>query len=151
MLNVKKTIKHYILKKSFITSSELGWGNNYNSKIETQFNGKYTAKKHTVKSFKLYNYNIKTLHKIINLCKRKKIKVVFITTPTHNSYYQHLNKNQLEITTKSISKLVKDNSNCEYLDFLKSEKFTKKDFYDADHLNEIGAKKLSFLLNSKIF
>lgn len=146
-LNVKKIIKYYVLNKSYITSSYLGWGTNFNSKNKKTLNGAFTAKKHTAKNFNLYDENIKSLQKIVTLCRKNKVKVIFITTPTHASYYHNLNKNQLEKTTKTISKFVKNNSNCEYINMLTSDKFTNEDFYDADHLNEIGAKKLSLFLN----
>ncbi len=149
-LNVKKVVKHYVLNKSFITSSNLGWGTNFNSENKKAFNGTFTAKKHTVKNFSLYDKNINTLQQIITLCKKKKVNVIFTTTPTHASYYKNLNPIQLEKTTKTISDLLKNNSNCRYLNLLRSEKFTNEDFYDADHLNEIGAKKLSLLLNDEI-
>lgn len=145
--NLKKTIKHYVLEESFLTSSNLGWGTNFNSNNKKTLEGAFTAKKHTVKNFNLYNENLNSLDKIITLCKKNNVDIIFITTPTHKSYYQNLNKIQLEKTIKTISELVKKNSNCDYFNLLKSEKFTNEDFYDADHLNEIGAKKLSLFLN----
>ena len=149
-LNVKKVIKHYTLNTSFITSSNLGWGTNFNSKNKITFNGKFTAKKHTVKDFGLYDENLKSLKKTITLCKKNNINILFITTPSHQTYYKNLSKIQLEKTTETITELVKYNSNCEYINLLKSNKFTNEDFYDADHLNEIGAKKLSLLLDAEI-
>ncbi|MES2863373.1 MAG: hypothetical protein V4666_04585 [Bacteroidota bacterium] len=148
--NLKMTIKHYVLNKSFITASNLGWGTNFNSANKKTFKGVFTAKKHTAKNFNLYDENVKSLQKIITLCQKKNINVVFITTPTHSSYYTNLNAIQLEKTTKTISELVNKNSNCTYFNLLKSEKFTNEDFYDADHLNEIGAKKLTTFINSLI-
>ena len=148
--NLKNSVKHYILKKSFITSSDLGWGTNFNSKNKKPFKGEFTAKKHTAKNFNLLEENLKSLQKIIDSCKKNNINIVFITTPTHKSYYQNLNKIQLEKSTKVISELVKNNSNCIYINLLKSDNYSNEDFYDADHLNEIGAKKLSLFLNEKI-
>ncbi|CAM4413244.1 hypothetical protein [Flavobacterium terrigena] len=148
--NVKKAVKYYVLDKSFITASNLGWGTNFNSENKKTFEGAFTAKKHTAKNFNLYSENLKNLEKIIALSKKNNINIVFITTPTHKSYYQDLNKIQLEKTTKTISNLVKNNSNCKYFNLLKSDKFTSEDFYDADHLNEIGAKRLSLLLDKLI-
>lgn len=150
MLNIKKAVKHYALNKSFITSSNLGWGTSFNSKNKKTFKGAFTAKKHTVKNFDLYDVNLKSLNKIITLCKKNNINIIFITTPTHKSYYTDLNQIQLEKTIKTISELTKNNSNCNYINLLKSEKFTDNDFYDADHLNEIGAKKLSLFLNKSL-
>lgn len=148
--NTKKVIKHYLLDASFLTSSKSGWGTNFNSKNKKTFKGAFTAKKHTVKNFSLFDKNVKTIYNIINLCRKNHVNIVFITTPTHPSYYKNLNTNQLEKTTKTISELVKNNSNCNYSNLLKSEDFTEEDFYDADHLNEIGAKKLSLFLTKFI-
>jgi hypothetical protein len=148
--NIKKVIKHYLLDKSFITSSNLGWGTNFNSKNKKTFKGEFTAKKHTVKNFSLYDDNLKSLNKIITLCKKKKVSILFIITPTHQSYYRNLNTFQLEKTIKTISHLVKKNPNCKSLNLLKSEQFTNEDFHDADHLNEIGSKKLSIFTNKSI-
>lgn len=145
--NVKKGIKHYFLDKSYITSSHLGWGTNFNSRNKKALKGAFTAKKHTAKNFDLYNENVKSLQKIIALCKENKVKIIFITTPTHVSYYQNLNSIQIEKTIKTIWELVKNNPNCDYINVLTSDKFTNEDFYDADHLNEIGAKKLSLFLD----
>ena len=57
---------------------------------------------------------------------------------------------QLLKTTNTINELVKKNPNCEYINLLDSEKFIATDFHDADHLNEIGAKKLSLFLDKKM-
>ena len=150
LLNLKKVVKHYALNKSFITSSNLGWGTNFNSKERKKFEGQYTAEKHTTKNFKLYDNNLKSLQKIIKMCQKKNIKILFITTPAHVSYFKNLNQIQLSKTIKTINELVQKNQNCSYLNLLKSDKFMASDFYDADHLNDIGAKKLSLLLDKKI-
>jgi hypothetical protein len=150
LLNIKKTVKFYVFDKSFITSSNLGWGTNFSSKSNQKFEGEFTAKKHTVNNFKLFDANLKNLQKIIQLCQKKKVKILFITTPTHASYYKNVNKMQLLKTTNTINELVQKNPNCEYLNLLDSEKFIATDFHDADHLNEIGAKKLSLFLDKKI-
>jgi hypothetical protein len=150
LLNLKKVVKHYVLNKSFITSSNLGWGTNFNSKERKKFEAQYTAKKHTVNNFKLFDGNLKNIQKIIEFCQKKNIKILFITTPTHLSYYKNLNQIQLSKTIKTINELVQNNQNCSYLNLLKSDKFITSDFYDADHLNDIGAKKLSLMLDKKI-
>lgn len=150
LLNLKKVIKHYVLNKSFITSSKLGWGTNFSSKNNQKFDGKFTAKKHTINNFKLFDANLKSLQKIIELCQKKKVKILFITTPTDASYYMNVNKMQLLKTTNTINELVQKDPNCEYINLLDSEKFVATDFHDADHLNEIGAKKLSLFLDKKM-
>lgn len=149
-LHFKKAIKHYVLKKSYLTSSNLGFGIRFKTENKKEFKGKFTAKKHTVKNFSLYKKNLNALCEMIAICRKNNIKILFITTPTHRSYYKNLNTIQLEKTMQTISYLVKKNSNCSYFNFLQSNLFTNKDFYDADHLNEAGATKLSVYLNQKI-
>lgn len=145
--NLKKTIKHYVLHKSFITSSNLGWGTNFNSKDKKEIKGEFTAKKHTVKNFDLLKNNLKSLQNIINLCRKKNISIIFITTPTHSSYYKYLNQIQLEKKHKVINNLVNTNSNCTHINLMYSNSYNDDDFFDADHLNEKGAKKLSLFLD----
>jgi len=41
-------------------------------------------------------------------------------------------------------------NNCSYINLFESEKFKVDDFYDSDHLSEIGAEKLSKFLNEQI-
>lgn len=146
--NLKKTIKHYVLHKSFITSSNLGWGTNFNSKDKKEIKGEFTAKKHTVKNFDLLKNNLKSLQNIINLCRKKNISIIFITTPTHSSYYKYLNQIQLEKKHKVINNLVNTNSNCTHINLMYSNSYNDDDFFDADHLNEKGAKKLSLFLDN---
>ena len=44
----------------------------------------------------------------------------------------------------------KQNKSIYYFDLLKDKSFKANDYFDADHLNEIGAKKLTMKLDSII-
>lgn len=46
--------------------------------------------------------------------------------------------------------LEKDNSNVSYLNLFQDSRFVNDDFYDADHLNNEGAKKCSIITNQYI-
>ncbi len=50
----------------------------------------------------------------------------------------------------NISNIVKKHSNVEYHSFLQDDRFVKGDFKDADHLNGIGAKKLTKIIDRMI-
>jgi len=56
----------------------------------------------------------------------------------------------LSITVKAANSIASKYNNCEYYNFLSDTAFIAKDFYDADHLSEIGAKKLSNIINAKL-
>jgi predicted metallo-beta-lactamase superfamily hydrolase len=90
------------------------------------------------------------LESIIQLAKKNKAVVIFFTPPAYYTYRENLNSDQLEKSIKAISKIAKEYNNTFYINYMYDKKFVKSDFYDADHLNEIGAKKLTKLLNNLI-
>ena len=73
-----------------------------------------------------------------------------MTPPAFKTYLKELNKRQLDLTIETAQGLASDYKNCVYLNLIKDTSFEAKDFYDADHLNEIGAKKLSLIVNNLI-
>jgi hypothetical protein len=156
-VNLKRIGSYYIKGNSAISCTSLGWGTNYKSKnardlIET---GKTAALRHSkdindIKYKNILRDNEQTLNSIIAWCKNRNIRIVLLTPPAFKSYRQNLNKTQLNVTIGIAKKTDLDNNNCVYLNLLNDTSFVAKDFYDADHLSEIGAEKLSKLINEKI-
>jgi hypothetical protein len=156
-VNLKLIGSYYIKGNSAISCTSLGWGTNYKSKnardlIET---GKTAALRHSkdindIKYKNILRDNEQTLNSIIAWCKNRNIRIVLLTPPAFKSYRQNLNKTQLNVTIGIAKKTDLDNNNCVYLNLLNDTSFVAKDFYDADHLSEIGAEKLSQLINEKI-
>ncbi len=148
-------IKTYKFKnKSDLACNTLGWGTAYNSiknknLIET---GKIAAKWHTIeiKNNLCFPKNIETINSIIKFAEKSDTKIIFITCPAYKTYVENLEQNQLSNTINSITQLTLKNSNSIYYNFLTDKSFLYRDFYDADHLNEIGAKKLTFKIDSII-
>ena len=105
------------------------------------------AKRHTFGNINskeissIFQENLAVLESIINWCKTRNINVILITLPAYESYYSHLNDDQLKTTLNTINKIIANNNNCYYLNMLVDPRFTSDDFYDADHLSEIGRKK----------
>ena len=97
----------------------------------------------------IHDEQTNVLGKIVDWSKQKKVKVVFVTTPTYKTYYNRINAAQWDNTYKVIEDICRKNSNCRYINLLKNEGnlFTEKDFSDADHLSETGAEKMSKLIN----
>ena len=91
---------------------------------------------------------------VINLfsefCKQRNIKLIFLTTPTYSTYRENLNANQLKKTFETINEFVNTHSNCYYFNWFEDKTFVAEDFFDADHLSDIGAKKLSKKLSQQI-
>ncbi|MEW4924991.1 hypothetical protein [Algibacter sp. 2305UL17-15] len=154
-INITKATDYVFKKKDNRISSKLGWAKTYKSEnakdlIET---GKIAAQRHYYdigsQTSKLEFIDNKTILKdIIKWSKLKDINVVLFTPPAYKSYRENMNKEQLEMTVRAANNIANTFDNCMYINFMADTSFTAKDFYDADHLSEIGAKKLSGKLNA---
>ncbi len=112
--------------------------------------GPIIAKRHTIKDDALVDENIEFLDKIMKLCENEGVKVLLVTLPAHKSYRDNLDKHQLDIVLSAGERMKQKYNNCSYLNLLKDDNFNDEDFYDADHLNREGAKKLSVLVDGFI-
>lgn len=135
-----------------IYCNNLGFGTDYYSKGSKNLieSGKIAAKRHTVnnRSDVVFNRNREILRKLIAFSKQQHVKVLFVSCPAYKTYREHLNSNQLNTTIKYIKKLSSVNDNTQYVNLLSDASFLDTDFYDADHLNNIGAQKLSLKIDS---
>ncbi|MHC1739004.1 MAG: hypothetical protein AB9882_13440 [Ignavibacteriaceae bacterium] len=136
---------YLILGKSNISCSELGWSLGYKSEESRDLSetGPATAKIHTRKNGNNYEFNLKILEEIIEWSKKRRVKVILYTSPAYRNYTDHLDAKQLNKTISAAERFVNQFDNCWYFNLLKDNSFIKSDFWDADHLNEIGAAKLS--------
>jgi len=152
--NLVRIKRFYLNKKSDITCNKLGYGTAFNSKnakdlVET---GKTASKNHTQsrKNNLSFIKNQKSLASIIKLAKQKNIEIIFVSSPTYKTYYEKLDADQLNNTINHIKEITAKNENAHYYNFLKDKRFIASDFFDADHLNEIGAKKFTSIVDSLI-
>jgi len=152
--NFGRLKSHFYKNSTDITCNKLGWGKNYNSKdpqdlIQT---GKAASKRHTIENNDnlCFDNNIKTINSIIKFAKNNKVKLIFFTSPAYKTYSENLEQKQLNNTINAISQKANKNLNIFYYNLLNDETFTAEDFYDADHLNEKGAMKLTLKIDSLI-
>ena len=148
--NALRLYNFYLKHVSNITCTKLGWGTSYNSKNNQDlvFTGKLAAKRHFTKSQAYFDKNVGILKSIIEFSLARNIHLVFITSPAYKTYVQNLNNNQLNQTVNSVTNLTQHYNNTQYINLLNDNTFNEIDFYDADHLNEIGAKKLTIKIDS---
>ncbi len=141
---------YYIDNENPITCSKSGWSNSfqYNPHKNLERDGKRVAKKHTIGDYFIVDQNIDFLNKIVAYANSHDIKILLITFPTYPTYYNNLEKNQLNRTFSTAKNLVQKYPNVTHLNMLKDTSFTANDFYDPDHLNKIGAKKLSLKIKT---
>ncbi len=78
--------------------------------------------------------------------KRKNIHIIFITTPVYTTYSKFCNLKIIQQNSNFINQL-SSKYQCKYYNFFTDTRFNKSDFFDNDHLNNKGAKKLSIMLS----
>ena len=151
--NFSRLYRFYFKNENDITCSKLGWGtgNSSRDKKDLKKTGKISAERHTIKNDQYFNENIKILETIIEAAKAKGVEVILLSSPAYKTYTQNLDKYQLSRTIDAVNKIVNSSSNVIYLNLLTDDEFTENDFYDADHLNEFGTKKLSLKIDSLLF
>lgn len=143
-------LKNWLLGKSNIKCDSLGWGMNYSLANKTKkIDNKSSievVKKHTAENWNYLEENCLYLNKIISYCKSRHIKLILITTPTWHTYYEKLDKKQLKKMYEFIYKI----PDAVFYDYLKDKRFVEDDFYDADHLSDIGAQKFTLILKKEV-
>jgi hypothetical protein len=90
------------------------------------------------------------LNQFIEIASKNDVIVFLVSTPKRETYLKHLNPNILKKIDDCCRSLESTKNNVYYFNYRNNIQFGYNDFYDADHLNMIGAKKLSAILNQKI-
>jgi hypothetical protein len=138
---------------TFVTCDSLGWGckREYGDQKPnfTSF-AQSTVEHHNSSIGEPIDENVKRIKEIITTCGERDIKVILLTTPTHESYYSLLEEGHVEFVVKTCQNLAAEFSNTTYVNFLKDSSFVEEDFYDPDHLNTTGATKLTKMLDEVI-
>lgn len=155
-VNVNRLIKYYIYSQNPLQADDLGYGK-YDIKMNNDFTktGLKASKRHSkeLNRFNIqatfFDYKYKLL-KLANWCKNNGIQLILCTLPAYKSYTKNLNSVQMDLTIE-YCKYLNDNFNeVYYYNFLNDINFVKSDFFNADHLNDNGAKKLTLMLNELI-
>jgi hypothetical protein len=155
--NLERLYNYYYQNEATTASSALGWGANYLSQqsldlIET---GKTAAQRHSVEQLKslknkrLFEYNQGLLTALLSWCQKNDVQLILFTPPAFESYRQALNPLQVQMTI-STAKSYAAAEGCLYLNYFGDPAFTENDFFDADHLADTGAKKLSKMIQAEL-
>ena len=153
---VRRLVYYYVLNKPGILCSEYGWGTNYNSTNAKDLHetGITAAKRHTrdntnsEKYQNIFKENIVILNKIATWCNTRNLEILLITPPAYETYRRNLDKEQLDIMVNTAESIASEYDNCVYFNFISDTNFIDHDFFDADHLSEIGAEKFSKKINT---
>ena len=150
--NYKRIINFYKHKKTEVGVTPRGWG--FNCLAEYSANLDQTAAesaiRHTNVDGPFYSKNSSEVEEIIKICQQKGIQVVLLFPPAYKAYRDQINKKQLNNTYLKVDSLVVKYSNCRFIDIFADTNYVAQDFLDADHLNNLGSKKMSQFLNDYI-
>ena len=150
---LKISYKYIVNGVSDLNCSKLGsgiWPNDRRDLIET---GKSRAVRHTRslnESQVQIPSNIQTINSMIEFASSHNAKLLFITCPAFSSYRENINEVQLKEVVNIIENVCSNNENAFYLNLFTDKLFNFEDYYDADHLNENGAKKLTLKIDDYI-
>lgn len=152
---VNRAVKSLLGIENERICSDLGWGASHisaNRLADWEKSGLKSSKVHTKSNVSndIYLQNEKYVIEICRECEEKGINVILLTTPTHESYYRFLDTVQLKETVTFCRETECEFANVRYVNLLKDNRFTDDDFFDSDHVNERGAKKLTLILNDTI-
>jgi hypothetical protein len=98
---------------------------------------------------KHFNRNVEILETLIKELQAGNIQVVFLSTPISVEYRRFTNKEINRINKKTIGDIC-HKYHCPWYDYNEDPRFTADDFNDLEHLNYIGAEKLSRILDGEL-
>lgn len=93
--------------------------------------------------------NLAALGQMAELLKNKNIRMVLLVTPVYQTYARHVAANNYEAMVKGIAE-VSNRYGIKSYNYFYDKRFDIGDFWDNDHLNERGAKKLSLILKQEV-
>jgi len=154
-VNIKRLKIFYFDGVSNQVSSELGWGESYKSQNATNLveSGKKAAIRQTRDNIHSQKYrdifidNLATLNSITKWCEKRSIKLVLFMPPAFQTYRSNLNADQLNTSIKTAEEIALKHDHCVFINMMNDTAFVSGDYFDGDHLSEIGAKKLSMKID----
>jgi len=153
-LVIKRIYGFYLRGNTGITCSATGFGLTYRCDrrpANWESTGAAAARRHTVRvhDTKILRENVSHVKSIIEKCRAKGVHVTLVLPPAWETYAEKLDPSQLQAAIITGEELARE-PGVTYVNLLQDPRFTADDFYDADHLNEVGARKLARLLTEDV-
>ena len=146
-------LQTYLSGKALPTCDSLGFGLGYTldakNDVLWEKNAYITVDRHTADEGKMCDENEAYLRRTVQLCRENNIRIILITPPSWSAYHHLLDEQQLYKTYEIIHTIC-DEYDLLHIDYLKDTRFIEEDFYDCDHLSDIGARKFSLILKDEI-
>jgi len=148
-VNRNRLISYYIKKKSPVTITDLGFGNDYtpDSRHNLDTTAVEQTRIHRITDYKEFDHEKGSLERIVKTCIRRNIEVVLFIPPAYKGYVSMIDSLQLSRTFQACNYFKDTYKNVSYYNFLNDTSFHSDDYFDAVHLNQTGAKKMSLKMN----
>lgn len=130
---------------------ENGFGTLYNvnnKPVGWENCGNIVRQIHTIKPDSItLKHNYECLENISKKCKEKGIQLILFTAPCWYTYTEIVDSVQLASSVEFADYFAQKYDNVVYLNYFTDDRFEADDFYDAYHLSNVGAKKMTLILN----
>lgn len=132
-----------------------GWSKRYllsNKNHKTWSDGseaENAVRRHKAKGFDNEEKNYGYMSEIAKFCKKYNIQLVLVSTPCWQTYHERLDKAQL-LEANRVTRRFVEEFNVPYLDYFNDKRFEADDFFDSNHLSDIGAVKFTKILNEDL-
>ena len=129
-----------------------GWGSNYtvDRKTSPWDNGEARAFANTYTDSTIVTYNAGILRQMANYCRQHNIRLTLVTTPVSKTFRKYESPRQVEVNRRTLSHLLHDYPDIQRIDLEGDARFGADDFYDADHLSDVGASRLTNIIRQTI-
>jgi len=128
------------------------WGNGNHSDTASEkqllLDAQNAITRHTIKDTQWLSYNVLALDSIVRIAQAHHTKIIVYSSPACDAYTRLLEPKQYQLLQQTMAKFCAKYPQVANYNFLKPQLFSNNDFFDADHLNTTGAKKLSLVLDS---
>lgn len=144
-------LEKYFSGDSSLGCDKYGWGNIY--KLSEKNMGKWddetevetAVKMNTAGNWDYIESNYNQLKEIAEFCQSWNIELILVTPPCWTSYNKKCDSKQLAKMYELTHKFQQE-YHLTYLDYLKDPRFDADDFYDCNHLSDVGAIKFTKIL-----
>lgn len=129
-------------KYGFITSS--------NETLETgHYDSLFLKNRHVYENIGNYKKNKDLIKSIINICEERNLDVILFSPPKYFTYNENYNVKKLA-RRDSILSIYKDRNGVSIWNYERKWEKDTKVFYNEDHLNVDGAKKITLEIDKKL-
>ena len=118
-----------------------------NTLISEESGKKRVELHHSLLNYSNRKKNIQYLENIFNLCNQHHVKVILFEPPVWKTY-QKFQKAEIEESNDSLINYLKGKYSFHFIPASEFQSLELSDFYDNDHVNPSGARKISFKLSN---